>query len=183
MPRLFTLLLAALLAACAPAPDPPTVDLEPRPDQETWDVVLALEMSEQPRLRLRAPYAARHAETDSLVTRFGPDPDGGQSERVRVEVFEDGRPSAVVTADRIAYYEEHRFFRAEGQVVVETESGRRLEGERVTWDEGAGELRSPGFVRITTPTERIQGYGLVSDENLDFYRLGRITGQVEVEDR
>jgi len=37
-------------------------------------------------------------------------------------------------------------------------------------------------VRIRTPTEVVQGNGLVADEDLETYQLGRFSAEVEVND-
>jgi len=163
------------------AAPPPAEDPVDRPDQESWDVSFFIEVDGHQRAHLRAPYVARFEHTDSSFARFGPSPE--RADRTFVQVFDDdGFPSAIVESDRLVYYEQTRTFVATGNVVVVSENDRRLEGERLTWHEAASELRSDGFVRITTPTERIQGYGLVADEGLDTYRLARVTGQIEVED-
>ena len=43
-------------------------------------------------------------------------------------------------------------------------------------------VRTPGFVRIRTPKENVQGYNLVADEDLETYTLARVTGQVTYEE-
>lgn len=178
---LFGVAATLFLAGCGERDVPPEVlAAADRPDQESWEVNLAIEVDGFRRARLEAPYVARFVRGDTTYARFGP---GETVRRIRVYVFdEDGQPSATVESDHLEHLEDRRIFIAIGDVVVESESGRRLEGERLTWHEAAGEIRSDGFVRITTPTERIQGYQLVADESLDTYRLARITGQVEVED-
>ena len=177
------LLGVCLLAGCArqDEPIPPGVAMEDRPDQETWDVALTLSMEGQPRAFVEAPYLARFERADSTFTRFGPAaPD--DTTRVEVRVYDAGRPTATVEADRLLYLDERRRFVAEGRVVVETETGKTLRSEALTWDEADRRLRTDGFVRITTPTERLQGYRLVADEDLETYTLARITGQVTVEE-
>ena len=179
------LLVCGPLGGCgAPADEdvPPGVELADRPDQETWDVDLALSMEGRPRAQVRAPYLARYDRPDSTYALFQSTPPG-DSARVRVVVYDEaGVRSGTVAADRLYYYEDDRRFEAEGRVVVETVEGKRLESEQLVWDEEARSLHTDGFVRITTPEERLQGYELVADENLDTYRLARITGQVTVED-
>jgi LPS export ABC transporter protein LptC len=188
LPRLVLCAALLSLAACAERSAPALVQDEgERPDQESWGVDLAVEMGGVPRARIQAPYAARYERPDSTFARFRDAPGASDTlaapGRVLAEVFDgDGARSATVEADRLDYYEDQRRFVAEGRVVVDARGDKRLEAERLTWDEAAAELRSDGFVRITTPTERLQGYRLVADESLDTYRLARITGQVEVED-
>jgi LPS export ABC transporter protein LptC len=182
MRRVIVVSLTLMLAACSERePAPAQVEQADRPDQESWDVEFSIEVDGRPRARLAAPYVARFERADSTYARFGPS--GARTDRVQVLVFDDsGALSATVEAERIDHYENTRTFVATGDVVVQSETGRRLESERLLWHEADRELRSDGFVRITTPSERLQGYRLVADESLDTYRLARITGQVEVED-
>ena len=58
----------------------------------------------------------------------------------------------------------------------------RLECEHLIWLEEKREVRTPGFVSIVTPTERVQGYGLVADEDLRTVQIGRFTAQVTLEE-
>ena len=106
----------------------------------------------------------------------------GSSNASSNDSFSNDSVSATIRADRIVYRDAAGRFDARGQVVVTTARGKRLEGEHLTWHEEEGRITTPGFVEITTPTDRIQGYGLRADENLDSYQLGRVTGQVTVED-
>jgi len=106
----------------------------------------------------------------------------GSSNASSNDSFSNDSVSATIRADRIVYRDAAGRFDARGQVVVTTASGKRLEGEHLTWHEEEGRITTPGFVEITTPTDRIQGHGLRADENLDSYQLGRVTGQVTVED-
>lgn len=182
---LVAVLALGLLVGCARRADtiPGDVVLEDLPDQETWDVSLSLSMEGQRRALVRAPYLARYEHEDSTFARFGP-ADVRDSARVHVEVFDEaGAPSATVDSDRLTYFDAERRFLAEGDVVVQTETGKTLRAEELTWDEAARRLRTDGFVRITSPDEQIQGYRLDADEDLDTYSLARITGQVRVEDR
>lgn len=178
---LMVLVLALLAAGCAQREAVPEVVIEAdRPDQETWNLAFDIDLDGVRRARLSAGYAARYARGDTTFARFEAPAPGG---RVQVQLYDpEGRPSATVHAARIEFLEDRRLFVASGGVVVESVTQRRLEGERLLWDEAARELRSDGFVRITTPTERLQGYSLVADEALETYRLARITGQVEVYD-
>ena len=157
-----------------------------RPAQESWDAVLRVTRDGADRARIAAPYLARYEGADSTYALLQadparPDPSGGRA--VHVRLFDDaGAPSATVDADRLVYRDDEQRFVAEGRVVVVTDEGRRLESEQVRWDEGSRELRADGFVRITAPDERFEGYGLVAAEDLSTYELARVTGQAEVED-
>lgn len=155
---------------------------EEEPDQESWDVRLGLSEGGRPRSQILAPYMAKYEREDSSYALLRPYADNLEG-RVTAYLFdEQGDSSATLDANRMLYFDEDGRFEARGNVVVVTREGKRLESEHLVWHEADREVRTPGFVKITTPTERIQGYGLVSDENLDRYALSRVTGQVIVED-
>lgn len=145
-------------------------------------MTLALSTGERPRALVRAAYLARFERADSTFARFGPAAPEDTT-RVTVRVFDDdGVLTSTVRSDRLLYFDEERRFIAEGRVVVRTESGKTLRSEELTWDEAGRSLQTDGFVQITTPDEDLQGYRLVSDEDMETYTLARITGQVKVEE-
>ena len=157
-----------------------------RPAQESWDAELRVTRDGSDRAHLTAPYLARFETPDSTYALLQADPerpDTSGARVVHVDLFDDqGRPSAVMDAQRLVYQDERQRFVAQGDVRVVTEEGRRLESEEVRWDEASRQLRADGFVRITAPDEAFEGYGLVAAEDLSTYELARVTGQAEVED-
>jgi hypothetical protein len=44
------------------------------------------------------------------------------------------------------------------------------------WDNGSQKLYSTEFVTITSPNEKIQGYGFESDQNLTNYKIFKVSG-------
>ena len=160
---------------------------EDEPDQESWDVRLGTSVAGRPRYQIVAPYMAKYEGEDSVYTLLLPSKESEEMDSLSVRVTaylfdEEGDSSATIDANRMLYFDEEARFEARGNVVVVTKEKKRLESEHLLWYEAEHEVRTPGFVKITTPTERIQGYGLVSDENLDSYALSRVTGQVTVEE-
>jgi len=103
-------------------------------------------------------------------------------DRVVAYVFEEGDSSAVITAERMLYFADEGRFEAFGDVEVHTVDRKRLSSEQLTWNQNTRKLRTRRFVRIVTPTEDVQGNGLVADENLDTYQIGRFTADVDVDD-
>ena len=191
--RRLVLLPTALLLVAAPGcartgreTGPPSAPAPARPAQESWGAVLRVTRDGADRARLDAPYLARFEGPDSTYAVLQADPTSpvpAAGPAVHVQLFDDaGQPSATVDAARIVYRDEEQRFQAEGDVVVVTDAGRRLESQQVRWDESSRELRTDGFVRITAPDERFEGYGLVAAEDLSTYELARVTGQAEVED-
>jgi len=161
---------------------------EGAPVRESWEVDYYVNETvrgsgeSRPRLHIFSVYMATYEQGDSTFTLMRGYSDT-LSQRVIVHLFDtEGDTSAVVHANRLIYYDEERRFSASGRVVVTTEAGKRLESEDLFWDEKERKIRTPGFTRITTPMETIQGYQLVAEEDLDTYTLARISGQVLVEE-
>lgn len=176
-------LAVVALAACRPASVPSEADgpAGPAPDRENWDVVFRISQDGAPRVVITAPYMAYFDVPDSAYTVVGaaPDAPGG---RVTVEVFDDGALAATVTADRLRRADDATDYVLTGDVRVDTPEGRHLATDTLVWFESRREVETEGFVRITSPTERIQGYDLVADEDLEQYTLARISGEVEIEE-
>lgn len=104
------------------------------------------------------------------------------SSRVHSYVFEEGDSSATILADSVVFFNQEGRYEAYGNVVVRTTEGRRLESEHLTWNQFDRTIRTRRFVRITTPTEDVRGNGLVADEDLETYQIGRFTAEVDVDD-
>ena len=102
--------------------------------------------------------------------------------RVQVYLFDgQGDSSATVTADSLVFQDQKGLLDAYGNAVVVTQSNKRLESEHLTWDQEDRMIRTQRFVRIRTPTEVVQGNGLVAEEDLETYQIGRFSAEVEVD--
>ncbi|MFA6980985.1 MAG: LPS export ABC transporter periplasmic protein LptC [Ignavibacteriaceae bacterium] len=56
-------------------------------------------------------------------------------------------------------------------VVARNDSGTQLESEMLMWRNRDQKIVTDKFVTITTPTEKIQGYGFESDQHLQNYKI------------
>lgn len=150
-----------------------------RPSQITWDASFTLTEDGHRRAIIRAARMDQYSTDDSTYSIWRTLSDTG---RVRSYIFEKGDSSATITADSVVYHSGEGRFRAYGNVVVLTTENRRLESERLTWNQFDRKIRTRRFVHITTPTEDVRGNGLVADEDLESYQIGEFTAEVEVED-
>lgn len=167
-------------AGPAAAQPPP----EDAPQHVSWDAYFVMNEGERQRAALSAHRMEQYSRGDSTfaLLRSSP-PDSAGLQRVTAWLFDaEGDSSATLTADSLVYYDQERRFEAFGEVVVVTQEDKRLESEFLTWEEDERKIRTDRFVRITTPAERVAGYGLVADENLDTYQIGRFTAQVTIDD-
>lgn len=174
---------------CTEQAVPPSMDdvrAGTEPTQEGWDVQFVISEAEaqtaesRPRVEINAGYMATFETPDSTYTEMQSRSD--EDPIVAYIYDEAGDTSAVLRSNRLIMHEKERRFEAFGNVVVETGQDKALESEHLVWMEDDRLVRTPGFVAIETPTERIQGYSLVADENLETYTLERVTGQVTVEE-
>lgn len=104
------------------------------------------------------------------------------ADRVIAYVFEEGDSSAVITAINMLFFADEGRFEAFGDVEVVTTEGKQLFSEQLTWDQTDRKIRTRRFVRIITPNEDVQGNGLLADEDLDTYQIGRFTANVDIDD-
>lgn len=159
---------------------------ESAPRHVSYDARFVMNQGERQRAAIAAGQMQQYSRGDSTFSLLMAAPDtlqGPSPARVTAWLFDAaGDSSATLTADSLIYYDRRGQFEAYGNVIVVTQEGKRLRSETLTWDESDRTIRTTAFVRITTPSERVEGYGLVADENLDTYQIGRFTAQVAVED-
>ncbi len=150
-----------------------------RPSQITWNARFSVREEGRRRAIIRADKMEQYQTDDSTYSVWNTLSD---TARVHSFVFEDGDSSATITADSVVYFSKDGRFDAYGNVLVHTQEGRLLESEHLTWDQFDRKIRTRRFVQITTPTEVVRGNGLVADEDLTTYQIGKFTAQVDAED-
>jgi len=163
-----------------PAQTMPDSTGPPTPTQVSWDVRFTMLKDGRRRAIFTAGRMEQFETEDSTYSVLHRAAD---SARVRTFVFDpEGDSSATITANRVVLFDDEGRFEAYGDVVVITESGKRLSSEHLTWHQSEREIRTRRFVRIVTPSEVVRGNGLVADETLDTYRIGPLQAEVEVDD-
>lgn len=159
---------------------------EAAPRQISYDTRFVLNQGDRRRAAIEAGQMEQYSRGDSTFSLLLGAPDTVQARtpaRVTAWLFDaEGDSSATLTADSLIYFDQRGQFEAFGDVVVITQNEKQLRSEYLTWDEADRKIRTDRFVRITTPSERVEGYGLVADENLDTYQIGRFTAQVTIEE-
>jgi LPS export ABC transporter protein LptC len=149
------------------------------PSQITWTPRFVLSEGGERRAIIQAERMAQYQSNDTTYSVWRTIHD---TARVRSYVFEEGDSSATILADSVVFFNQEGRYEAYGNVVVITSEGRRLESEHLTWDQLDRTIRTRRFVHITTPTEDVRGNGLVADEDLETYQIGRFTAEVEVDE-
>lgn len=161
-------------------PDSSATAEGPTPKHVSWDARFSMTEGGRPRATIVAPRMEQYRTSDSSYSVWRSMRD---TTRVRVYLFsEQGDSSATVTADSLVFQAQKGLLDAYRNVVVVTEDNKRLKTEHLTWTQADRKIRTKRFVRIRTPTEVVQGNGLVAAEDLETYQLGRFAAEVEVEE-
>ena len=96
---------------------------------------------------------------------------------VRANFFTDaGALDGTLTSREGTYNTRTGIMEARGNVVVQTQDGRRLESPELRFLVNQNEIRSDSSFVLTRPGDRLTGVGFVSDPNLQNVQVFRATG-------
>ncbi len=98
---------------------------------------------------------------------------------LRLELFSKNSSNVTtwLTADSARIDDNTRDMIAKGKVVVFSDSSQtRLETSVLQWNQAEQKFFSTAFVRITSPSELIEGYGFESDQYLLNYKIFKVSG-------
>lgn len=95
---------------------------------------------------------------------------------IRIEFFNDNEQrTSVLTANKGKVDNATSNMYAMENVIAVNDSGTTLKTEELMWRNKDRKIVSEKFVTITSPTEKIQGYGVVADQNLSNYTIYKPT--------
>ena len=176
------LIFFTVLLGCTRTDPGPIANSESDPApiaQESWDVKLQISEEGVIRLALEAAHMIRYEDPDSVYTLFEKGTDA--SGRVVASFFDTlGVETGTLIAENVLFNEvEHKMI-ATGDVLLESAHGRKLESERLLWDQDSGTIEAPGFVSLTTEDQNIRGYELDAREDLSTWTIKRPTGTVRI---
>jgi LPS export ABC transporter protein LptC len=173
---IFTLLIViAFLPGCQktrvfPEKVEETINTEIQPDQISWNIEVYFVDSSFTKAILKAKRARIYQERAETLLDSG----------VTCEFLSQrtGKRSSYLTADSARIDDKTKNMLARGHVVVISDSTRtKLETSLLMWDNQAQKLYSTEYVRITSPEERLQGYGFESDLYLNNYKIMKVSGE------
>jgi len=87
----------------------------------------------------------------------------------------EGQQTTTLTANRGKVNDITKDLYAIDSVVAVNDSGVTLKTQELVWQNKDRKITSDKFVTITSPKERVQGYGFESDQNLKNYTIYNIT--------
>ena len=96
---------------------------------------------------------------------------------------ENAEISSTITANRGYYVKSDNLYKVEEDVeVVNFQTGEKLNSEELFWDPRTEKVHTEKFVNITTKTKIIKGVGLTANQDFSSYQIGKITGEIYLED-
>jgi LPS export ABC transporter protein LptC len=164
------LVLALLAAGCEERARTPVVPAGQAdiPSQESWRSTVVFSDSARVKAVLWAGHIASYSR--QRVTMM--------DDSVHVDFYgEGGEHTSLLTARRGKVDDATQDFEAHENVVVVSDSGTTLRTEKLFWTNADRKIHTDAFVDITSPTERIMGHGLISDQGLKNYKIFKVTGQ------
>lgn len=169
-------LILTLLCSCEEKIKPTVlteIDNRTLPQQESWNSTVTLTDSGRVKAVIRAGYIRVFEEPRRTLLSEGVNVDFYNSEGVR---------NSVLTSHEGSVNDVTNDFEAWGDVVVVSqEDSSRLRTERLFWDNRRQLIHTPEFVSIVSPKEKIQGTGFEAEQNLNRYRIFRVSGQTQGE--
>lgn len=94
----------------------------------------------------------------------------------------DEEIDAQVKSDYAIYYEKEKLWELKNNVEAVNFKNEVINTEQLFWDTEKHIIYSDEFIKITTETEILTGYGFESDEKLENYTIKNISGILAVEE-
>ncbi|MBR9976466.1 MAG: LPS export ABC transporter periplasmic protein LptC [Bacteroidetes bacterium] len=167
--------LLFLIIACEDKARPAVSGVSPDqlPTQESWNSTVTFSDSGRVRAILWSGRIRMYEEQSETLLDSG----------VVVDFYDrQGSHTSVLTSRRGRVDDITRNLEAFDSVVFRSDEGTVVETEYIFWDNKSRQVRGDRFVTITSPTERLQGYGFEADQGLRNYTVfGKITGEAELD--
>ena len=148
------------------------------PDLSGYDIELTFTDSGMLKGRITAPEVHQYLRREEPYYEF---PKGMKT------VFYDasGRPKSFIQARYAIFYENKQLWEARNQVIAESPSeGKKLETERMFWDQREKKVYSDNFTKMTNPNGVFTGeFGFEAQEDLSHWELKGLKGKVNVPDQ
>ncbi len=93
---------------------------------------------------------------------------------------EEEKISSTLKANYGVRFDQSRRMEAKYAVEVVNKEGKKLETEKLIWDEANKRIYTDAFVKITTDKEIITGKGLESNQDFTKYHLKEVTGTIQL---
>ncbi len=170
MKYLIVLLIILSLYGCSEEKVKPGIDkslrAEQLPAQESWGSTIVFTDSGYTAAILKTGHLRMYTETQQTLL----------DDNVKIDFYNTQKIiTTVLTSKRGRVEDATKNLYAMDSVVVKSNDGTVLTTEELMWRNSDKKIVTDRFVTIVSPREKIQGYGLVSDQHLKEYEIKRIT--------
>jgi len=90
--------------------------------------------------------------------------------------------NAVLTANNALVYQELGVMEVYNDVEFVNAKGEKLNTEKLIWDQDSDRVYTDHFVKITRAENIIYGKGLVANQDLSWYKITKVTGDLYIKD-
>ncbi len=170
MVKTLILLSLFLLSCSSQEPKPPQVSSTETPDQILENSIIILTVNGVKSTVIKANYLAKYEKKDLTLAKV-----------IQADFFDkDGKHTSILTGDSGTIQEHRQYLEVQGNVLVVTDEGMKLETTSLRWDPKINKIVTDDFVKITKKNDIITGYGLESDSELKNIKIKKnVKGQIE----
>jgi LPS export ABC transporter protein LptC len=166
---LILFLLAITISACRSEKVKPMITdirVEELPAQESWNSQIVFSDSGRIKAVLNTGHLRVYNDANETLLDSG----------VKVDFYnEDELKTTTLTSQRGRVDDATQNLFAIRDVIAVNDSGVKIETDELMWRNSDRKIISDKFVTITTPVEKIEGYGFESDQSLVNYVIYNIT--------
>ncbi len=137
-----------------------------RPNQEGWLSTVTISTNGVTDSHIRYTHMMRWESRQTTTFNEG----------LQVDFYEDGRHTAVLTADS-GDIRGNNNLTAIGRVVIVSDSGLSMRTEKVYWDNQKKRVFADGFVTLTSNEDTLNGYAFESNKDLTSWKMKNAFGQ------
>lgn len=179
---LFLFSVTVMSTACKQTADTFAKNIQPDMPIETADTIhYTFSDSGRKRFYLTAPqvltFEQKNKTTQFIESKYRIFPKGVDIITYHWSGGEDMR----LHANSGYWYETKQKIVGKNGVVVQNSEGGRLETDSLIYDQRAKKIYSDAPVKITTPTEVIEGVGFAANENFTQYQIKNIVGTITLQ--
>lgn len=139
------------------------------------DFVLEYSDSTFTRMELTAPLAESYPQLVQPQREF--------REGIFVRFLDDqGQENSTLRSEYALQLIDQDLWEARGNVVVTNKKGETLNTEKLFWNSRKEIIYSDEFVKLSTPTQIIEGEGLQADQAFTEYEINEVSGIINIED-
>ena len=126
------------------------------------------------RVKVSGPIMIRHLDRRNPHQEF--------TEGLQIDFFgPQKKTQSKLTAKYGIRYEHKKEIIMRDSVVWKSKKGETLETEELIWDDRKQKVYSTKFVKITTPEEKIYGYGFETDKDFTRWKIKQVEGILKVD--